>query len=270
MSKEVCLVIPSTDYKSHCIGLLDRLCQSIVAGGTDTQAEIVICLDAVGRPFREYFEDKYPDFTYLVHEGNRRNFCANSNMGLRYAHAKGMSAILTNQDTVLPDWKYLGWLTIGKGLCSTSSVEEADLSKLNTLNMETGNPIYTSVLEDNVPANKFAGYCYFINHTVMEEVGFLHEPYSAGFDDDEFITKTLMAGFPAEISNVIVYHEGTHIDQSALGGQSFTGAYGGDLLQMNHYKYRDRWRIPADVSHPQYVKWILANYKFDKELMYDA
>lgn len=268
----VAIVIPATDYRPHCISLLDRLCKSIVRGGTSTspETEIVICMDGCSTDFVEFFQDTYSEFTYLIHKGNRRNFCANSNMGLRYAHSKGMSAILCNQDTVLPDWKYLGWLQAGgQGLTSTQSVEESDQDKLNILN-QAQEPAYISVLDDSVPTNKFAGYCYYIDHSVMEEIGFLHEPFGASFDEDLYITKALLAGFPVQISNIKVYHEGTHIDQAALGGQSLTGAYGGDLLQMNHHKYRFMWQIPPEVQHPQYVKWILANYKWDKSVMYDA
>jgi ABC-2 type transport system ATP-binding protein len=72
---------------------------------------------------------------------------------------------------LLPSFKFLNLLTIGCGLNFATTVESEDLEKTNSEN------IYNLPSEylEKVPYTALKGFCYFINHKVLEEIGAIIE-----------------------------------------------------------------------------------------------
>ena len=273
MDKSLALVVPVYDGYPEAKKDLDNLMVSIKEGATDLVCDVILSMDSCHRIFEAEYRSKYPNATVLNHSGNRKNFCGNVNSGLREAFNKGYEgALLVNQDTILPAWHFLKRLTQSPftGLCSARSLafkEDIELpTKLFTLGSKTdGSALNPTDIKD-LPANKFAGFCYFYPRSVMEKVGFLDEyNFRAGFDDDDIIVRTLLAGFSCGIVDVWVEHKGSHIDQEKTG-QSRSGAYATSDLGIHMSKYYRKWSIPGNVGHDKAIAWILQNYVWAEEL----
>lgn len=267
------IVAPCYSEYSEARQDLTDLLDSIIEGGTADHCNVIVCLDAAPLVFEEEFEEKYgAKVLFINHTGNRLNFVGNANIGLNYVlkEAKG-GAILINQDCIIPPWESFQNLLVGfteKGafLVSAQSVdlgEEKTLQqKMNELwNLDSGN--YVSVKK--LPAMKFAGYCYYIPRVILETVGLLDPTFVASLDDDDYIVRTLLAGFGACVSGVRVQHKGSHIDQ-LKEGKSRSGAYTPHDLGPHLTKYRAKYSIPPDVSHDDCVSWILQNQEWRPEM----
>ena len=246
------IVIPVTDITPQCADLLDRLLFSIHTYEYYKDHHVIVCFDSVNPNFAEFFVNKYNFIEPIVNRGNRMNFCGNSNAGLRKAYEHGGNAVLVNQDVVLPSPKYFNQLS-GEGLCSPQQVTVCKV------------PLTESCLEDleavqpNISIrqqhNKVVAFCLFINHKVMEEIGFLDEYFVASFDDDDYCVRARLKGFPVETVNIAVDH-----------AVSKCGAYDNERLQLNFAKFKYKWSIPNDVAHLACAEWILNNHSWH-ELM---
>jgi hypothetical protein len=256
------IVIPITDVKPEGRDQLDNLLKSIEIGGTSANTQVLACFDGCKLVFVDYFKDKYPFITSIINNGNRSGYCKNSNRGLRFGlNELKDSCILTNQDLIMPSWDKLKLLAEGKGLRSSQTLELTGTVEEIQAELDVRyEPTVTSVMEESVPGNKFAGYGYFIHKDVMEECGYVYEPMIASFDEDDLIARAAIAGFPIEISGVRCYHIGSHIDQ-AKTGESITGAYTTNMVGLNQIIFRERWKIPFNIPHESYQKWIRETYK---------
>lgn len=249
-----CVVIPAVGHKPEHKGFLEDLLNSL----KDFPGTIIVALDQVSDAFRFYFEDNYPNVTYIVNEGNRLGFAPNSNRGLRYAfkELKADRVMLCNQDTLVPRWEFLQDLFKAEGLLSATSVENEDLE---TYNQQMANDRRIQDVE------KFAGYCFVIHKDVVEKIGYLDERFVSSMEDDEFLLRCHLAGFPVRVVNVIINHKGSHIDQNALGG-SLTGAYNGERLMLNLQKYYWKYQIPGDIPHAEAIKWYTSRFTWQPEM----
>lgn len=252
-----CIVIPACDVKGienkeQLEGLLNSL--------SDFPGTIIVCMDGCKESFTFYFQDNYPNVTYIVNEGNRLGFAPNSNRGLRYAfkELKAERVMLCNQDCVLPRWEFLQDLFKAKGLVSATSTDTEDLE---TYNQQMTNDRRIQDVE------KFAGYCFVIHKDLIEKVGYLDERYVSSFEDDDLILRTHLAGFPVQVINVVINHKGSHIDQNALGG-SLTGAYNGERLMFNLQKYYWKYQISGDIPHSGAIAWCKANHDW-QDVMFE-
>lgn len=267
MLKTNCVVIPCADTKGlESKQLLEDLLNSL----KDFIGTIICCMDGCAESFNYYFQEIYkgnPNIIYLINEGNRLGFAANSNKGLRYAFKtlEAERVMLCNMDCILPSWVYLKPLFMNEGLVSATSVEESfykdqglDLNGLNQ-SVDDGPGLEYNLVE------KFAGYCWVIHKNVVEKIGYLDERFIAGWDDDDYCARVRLAGFPVGVLNVYVNHKGSHIDQAAHGG-SMTGAYDNERLMLNMQKFYWKYQIPGGISHALSPKWINENHSWCEDL----
>ena len=269
MLKTNCVVIPCADTKGlESKQLLEDLLNSL----KDFVGTIICCMDGCAESFNYYFQEIYkgnPNIIYLINEGNRLGFAANSNKGLRYAFKtlEAERVMLCNMDCILPSWVYLKPLFMNEGLVSATSVEESfykdqglDLNGLNQ-SVDDGPGLEYNLVE------KFAGYCWVIHKNVVEKIGYLDERYKSSFEDDDYILRTHIAGFPVGALDVYVNHKGSHIDQKVLGG-SMTGAYNDEMLMLNLQKYYWKYQIPGDIPHDKAITWAKENHEW-QDIMYE-
>ena len=222
------IVIPAVSLKPEHYTYIDNLLSCI-----DDSFPTIVCHDSTEENFRDFIIDKYPKVINLYNDGNRKNFCGNANIGLRYCRdVLKDHAILCNQDMLLPTFGYLDLMRC-EGLAFATTVEADNLNKANEEWLNLGVDLF-----ENVPYTALKGFCYFISHKVLEEIGVLDERYEAGFDDDDYIVRALLAGFPVLLSKVRVRHFGSHIDQTKTG-ESMTGAYQVKDLghKLDRYKF---------------------------------
>lgn len=253
------LVIPITDIRGEKnIKALNLLLNSIVEGEIYQNANIVCVFDSCREYFIDEFLDKYKFIIPIVNEGNRLNFSRNSNLGLRYAHKiLGTSVVLVNQDCILPHWKHFSKV-VGEGLVSATSIVIPEGRHIDQMQ-----PPEHKKLEVK---HKFPFYCVYIDKAVMDMVGYLDGAFQrATFEDDEYITRTLLAGFPCYLSNVCIHHEGTHINMQE-SGESASGAYTERDLHFNLVKYGNKYQVPQEIPHDGIISWILDNHVWQEEM----
>ena len=253
----VCPVGCKKGRESQTQEYLKALLDSIVNGGYLDHFQVILCYDQVGEDFYEYFEEKYPFTIGLVWLGNKQGFAANSNLGIR--HAKGTDILLVNQDCVLPDYKYMEPMFSVQGIATpyTCGIQRQDLlNKINDKNTLQGEEI----------SRNFAFCCPYISKEVIEEVGLLEPAYISSWEDDDFITRALLAGFKCFQYNVAIYHKGSHSNNP--GGESPSGAYNAEMLGLNMQKYMYKYGISPEVTHAEFIPWVLANRTWNKEKMY--
>lgn len=271
--RRLAIVSPIYDGYPEAKQDLEDLMYSIERGASDIACDVILSMDSCHRIFQVEAEKRYPRATVLNHKDNRKNFCGNANIALREAYKRGYEGVLlVNQDTILPIWHLLKRLTQSPftGLCSARSRALKEDVPLETrcfaLGAQTDNSPLNPVDTKDLPANKFAGFCYYYPRTVMEKVGFLDEySYRAGFDDDDLIARCLLAGFTCGTVDVWVEHKGSHVDQQKTG-QSRSGAYTVNDLGPHMSKYYRKWSIPANIPHEKAIAWILENFQWSEEM----
>lgn len=236
------LVIPVADLAEQSSNLLEGLLNSIVYHNHQEKYPIVVCFDGCHQNFVEGFITKYPFIDPVVNDGNRLNFCGNSNNGLRLAYNKYKdNAIIVNQDTVLPSNLDL---LFGGGVVSPNQVTVCDgppVTEEGLKKLEEVQPDQITRLQHL----KVTGFCLFINKQVIEKVGYLDEYFKAGFDDDDYCVRTTLAGFPVETVNVMVHH---YISKS---GNDYISK-----LQLRFAQFKYKWSIPDNISHTDCNKYI--------------
>lgn len=266
-----CLIIPC-GWKAP-IGqiALDQCLESVAKLRPAFDWPVVLCWDFVPDRTISAFEEKYPFIISLINYGNRLYFTKNANRGLRYAHKHGMSALLVNQDCILP--KEIRYIK-GEGLrtpYTVPTVEEMDKANAYIEQIGMGAGEVDSL-------NNFPFFCPYIHKNVMDEIGFLDDrAFKASFEDDDYIVRARLAGFKVQNVNVAIVHQGSHIDQMATG-QSFSGVYTIDDLGIMQDRFLWKWGIKLDdpgmrlhdgtPNHSMYQEWILNHYKWNKEKMY--
>lgn len=267
--QDTAIIIPATDIKGEkSEQQLSRLLTSIEQGKWD--GDTIVCFDACEEDFVEDFCKKFPFILPLSHRGNRLNFARNSNRGLRYACGiLDKHALLVNQDTALPSLRFLEQLR-GEGITSPhtydlnaySGDKEGDVEILDEESEKAGGT------RDKV-FHKFPFYAPFINKAVMQKIGFLDGVFVATFEDDDYITRALLAGFTCEIVDIKIYHEGSNIDTSQPGWQSASGSYNAARLGWNLNKYGTKYQVPKDIGHDLMIPWILEHHTWCEEMKVD-
>lgn len=258
--KSLSLVIPTTDIKGQKnLDQITALLDSIKAGEIDKFCHILVVFDACKENFINKITESYPFIFPIINEKNRLQFARNSNLGLRYAHqVLNTDVILCNQDCILPKWDYLK-LLIGNGISTPTSIPWYDGLDLNKAQAPEHKRV--SVKE------KFPFYCVFINKRVMDEIGYLDGAFcQPTFEDDDYLTRALLKCLTCEKTNVIIFHEGTHIE-TAGQWESASGSYTSQDLARNLMKYGTKYQVPQDVPHEKMLEWILENHEFTKEMV---
>ena len=270
------ILIPAADVKQESKELLDNLLTSIVNGYTDKEFNVVISFDCCTEEFVEYFTDKHSFIIAIDNHVRRLRFAKNVNKGLRFIHKQFNSNILVvNMDTLLPHVNYVKQIS-GEGLVTpvTQDIKD-DLDKLQP-----------KTVTRRLLNNKFPFYCVFINKNVLDKIGYLNENYLT-HEDDEYIVRTLLAGFTCEEVSVIVNHLGSHHDTNSTG-ESKSGCYNLYDLGINHMKYRRQWKVPNKLindngfvrvatkeeilklkdqnDHDLIIPWIMNNYVWTNEM----
>lgn len=151
-------------------------------------------------------------------------------------------------DCVLPEYKYMRHI-----------VSQGISTPITSLNLEN-----TETPTRHLVNNKFAFYCPYISTKVMDEIGYIDERFVT-FTDDDTIVRALLKGLIVEETTIQIHHKGSHIDQLA-NGSSLCGSYNQDQLNRDHFKYQIKWNIPNNLTHDQYIPWILENYVWDERM----
>lgn len=252
------IVIPICNIKDNNKQDLENLLISIENGDyLNNITKIVCCFDSCEEYFVNYFENKFPWFYTIWNKGNRLNFTRNVNLGLRFVHKSlETGAFVINQDCVLPNWKYLKNV-IGEGLSTPESVDVKLKGDLDNLQPE-------EVLKTRVH-NKFAFYCTYFSKELLDKIGYLDGAFKVVFSDDQYVLRTLLAGFPCEIVNTKIYHAGTHHDTNKEGS-SRSGAYSGLDLGETLLQYRFQWKVPTHIQHDEIIHWVLKNYQWEDSM----
>lgn len=268
--KKPYLLIPAYAGYPEAKEDLRNLLDSLLKGNYTEHFNVLVLLDSTGRIFEHEFKSQYKDFEFHNHSGNPKNFVGNVNIGLRRAREEGVGALVVNQDSILPDTKYLLDTIDENKLIACKTIELKDLSleevvgRLNELsdNKEANIPV------SELPNRMVAGYCFWVGAKVLKEIGVLPEYLLASFDDNHYQTLAQLAGFPVELAPVYIYHIGSHLDQMKEG-KSRSGAYSpvDGSLELHRMKFQGYWSIPNEVAPAQYISWILDNYKWEPELM---
>lgn len=246
------VIIPATDYKEQkSEEQLTNLLQSIVEW--EEKPPIVVCFDACAKKFIRKFVEKFPFIIVLTHSHQRLNFARNANIGLEWAHAQGLSAVLVNQDCVLPGFRTFMQIAAGD-IVSTVPTKDNLLTKHIT---------FTEI------RHKFPFFCVYIDKKVMDKIGYLDGGYISTFEDDDYITRALLAGFQPKQSTINVVHEGSHIDSTG-DWESASGSYNARRLGINLVKYKTKYQVPAAIGHEECIKWILDEHEWIPEMRIDA
>lgn len=246
------IVIPATDIKEEVSEKqLTNLLSSIVAW--EERPFIVVCFDACSKQFIKRFTNKFPFIIPLTHSHQRLNFARNANIGLEWAHRAGLSALLVNQDCILPEVITLIELCRGDIVSAAPTKDDLKIEKLE----------YKEV------RHKFPFFCVYIDYKVMDKIGFLDGSFISTFEDDDYITRALLAGFKCKQSSIKVIHEGSFIDSSG-DWESASGSYNARRLGINLVKYKTKYQVPPEVGHEECIKWILDEHEWIPEMRINA
>lgn len=249
------IVIPACDVKPCNKDDLDNLLTSLI----EFPGLVVVCFDGCHENFVKYFEKKFPFIHTLWNTGNRLNFTRNSNLGLRFAHKYANSGVfLVNQDCVLPSYEFLKEVE-GPGLSTPQAIELLEGQDINKLQPEK--------FERETLSNKFPFYCPYFSKELLDKIGYLDGAFKVVFSDDQYILRTMLAGFPVESVNVKIVHKGSYHDTNKEG-TSRSGAYGSMDLGQSFMQYRIQWQIPNDISHDMIIPWCIKNRTWSDKMFY--
>jgi len=247
------LIIPVCDIRDRNFKDLVELLSSIEAGGYLEECKVVIAFDSCEDDFTEKINEKFPWILGIVNTGNRLQFTKNTNNGIRFVLSQwpDEDVFIVNQDTILPHWSHLKQV-IGEGISSPHTIGN---DKLDDLNLHTG---------EREKVEKFAFYCVHISNSVLKKIGLLDGVFKRCFSDDDYVARASLAGFPVEMTNIKVYHKGSHIDTSQPGWESGSGCYNASTLGEELQQYLTKWQ--CRVGHDEAMKWILSNHVWQEEM----
>lgn len=247
------IVIPVADVSNKSTELLDQLMQSIDSQKIYEEFPVYICYDSCADRFIEYFQLKYPYTIPVINSGNRLNFAANINRGLRIVRDLGYNALAVNQDTILPDLKYLKQIS-GEGIVSPKQVciDEDPKDILNKLNKSQESVVRYS------NQTKLTGFCMFLSNKVLKQIGLFNESYIATFEDDHICALALIADIPLQEVSIKVHHFISKCE-----------SYNLERLGDNTVKFRAIWGIPANITHLKFNEYIKDNYDWNDRFRND-
>lgn len=260
------LVVPAYEKYATAREDLENLLLSIKLGEIDKYCRIVVCLDGASRIFETTFKENFPNYEFLNHSGNPKNFTGNSNVGLRIARNEGVGSFLVNMDTILPPWQSLKSLMEGDMVgANTIDLPNKPLEEVISL-LEASSKDPTTIPVQELPGWKVPGYCMWYSGALLKEIGLLPEHlFTGGMDDDFYTALALLAGFQPVKSSVSVFHLGSHIDQMKKGS-SFTGCYSPQTLGLAKEKFYRYWSLHPSVPHEKVIEAILSGYKWTEDL----
>lgn len=260
--RNLSIVIPACDLKGaknrdQLTALLDSVKDY---PGINETLFIVVCFDGCKKAFISDFVQRFPFIVPVINAGNRLNFARNANLGFKHACRKlNSDVVLVNQDCILPCWEIFKEVR-GEGVVTTQSINlDGAANKKLILDRQQD---FTGKVEIR---SKFPFYCVFINKDVVDKIGFLDGVFIACFEDDDYITRALLAGFKVEKSNVKIYHEGSHIETTGFW-ESASGSYNLFRLNLSKNKYTDKWKIPLEVTHDDMINWVLDHHEWQEAM----
>lgn len=262
------IIIPATDIKGLKNSTdLENLLVSIKNGGYT--CPIVVCFDACHEDFIDYFINRF-NIAPVINSGNRLNFARNTNLGIDYVQTQYPEShvVLVNQDSILPSRDRFEFLIKEDEPCLVSA-QSVELSGEPSRIIKALNAMNDKAVKSYTKVNRFPFYCTFIHKDVLTKLGGLDGCYIASFEDDDYCTRSLLAGFTNYSSSVTIFHEGTHVDPSAMNFTSASGSYGHEQLGFNLTKYHTKYQIPAEVSHSDAIDWVVKNLKWKDEMKID-
>ena len=256
------ILIPVTDIKGDKNKKdLENLLCSIKAGGY--LCSVLVCFDSCHEDFIEYFIERFPNITPIFNNGNRLNFARNVNNGLKYLvdNLKDNHVVLVNQDSILPSRDRFEFILKNDEPCIVSA-QSMDISGDLEKTIKALNSLNDSSVKAYTKVNRFPFYCTFIHKDVLNKLGGLDGGYIASFEDDDYCTRSLLAGFTNYTSSVIIYREGTHVDPTAANFVSASGSYGKNRLANNLTRYCTKYQVPSKITHEEAIEWISKNIKW--------
>jgi GT2 family glycosyltransferase len=256
--KDTAIVIPVTDIRGDKNkDQLTRLLDSIRE--IPNVEYILVCFDSCDSEFVKHFITKYKEILPITNDKNRLQFARNANKGMRYAHKiLDRSVLLVNQDCILP--KFLGNWNSQEGVTCGTVYNADSCELLNKMNEEESRGSLLTEIN-----SKFAFNCVYIDKTVMDKVGYLDGSFICTFEDDDYITRTRLAGFRTYQSDVKFYHEGDFIDSAVENWESASGSYTQYTLNVNLMKYGTKYQIPREIEHKDMLQWVLEHHTWTDE-----
>jgi|GEM_PF-548144 len=195
----------------------------------------------------------------VIHNTTNRGYAAGNNQGISIA--RGDYIVLLNNDTIVTP----GWLGRLKGVFKSypKTGIAGPMSNHVTRPQLADNVGYKGRggIEDfarqwardhegqSFSTTKASGFCLFVKREVVDAIGGLDEQFGSGnFEDDDFCSRALLAGFDIRIAqDVFIHHE---------GGQTFKAAgIDHDAKMARNWKmYKAKWGIPEDTPLERY--WV--------------
>ena len=252
------LVSPVCNSNDRCEGLLTNLLDSIVWGGYSDKCPVVICWEPdCSEDYRASFEEKYPFITSLRPEGDfNLNFTKNSNRGLKYVHKELPDCgglVLCNMDLTLPSAVYLEKI-FNAGISSPTAehIDGSAWAKVQFLNQKNspGCPCNKTISQGTpTDSRKFAFFCTWIHRDVIDRIGHLDSTtFTSSFEDDDYVIRAILAGFPSQQSPVRIHHELKNRDASRGEPISTTNSYTVNDLGVSGYKFIEKWKLPFGLD----------------------
>ena len=248
------IVIPVADIVVQAQDLLEGLLYSIEQQQITDIANVYVCFDQCREEFVENFIRRYTFIKAVVNTGNRLNFTGNVNLALRPIRAKGESALIVNQDCVLPSRDLISTFTkITGGIVSAAQVtlcKEPPIDYTDLQLLHASQPKQVDLTEQL----KVTGFCLYIPSQILQDVGVLDEYFKAGFDDDDYCARVRLRGYKVYQSNINVHHY-----------VSRCGAY--TDLSVPLGKFYFKYSIPYTVEHKDFAQWIETNHKWQEGML---
>lgn len=277
-------IIPICDVKDRNKQDLENLLESI----KDYPANIICCFDVVSDEFYEYFTGKYPNIIPIWNRKNRLNYAKNVNQGLRLVANTfpDDDILIINQDCILPAWEVMSLIQESEGLATPISIALSEIrDEFISLYPGSLGPRATNIVEDltaiqrdkiptkNEIKHKFAFYCPFISNSAFKKLGLLDGVYIATFEDDDYVTRALLAGIKCEVVDIKIHHAGTH-EVMGENWESTSGSYNARRLGINLDKYVTKWGVKTKevlndsgkIDHWKLIPWILANKTWEDSM----
>ena len=207
-------------------------CLKSIKNQSFKEYEIIVVDNASSDGSQEYFKKKFPKVKLIENKENL-GYAGGNNIGIKKANADYI--LILNNDTIL-DKNFLEELWKERNKADILGVKNyyfdkknlvwAIGSKVNKFTMKAklvGNKLIDSKDIDKMEIEHAVGSAIFLNKKVIDKIGFLDEDYFAYYEETEWQTRAINAGFKISwVPSAKLWHK---VAYSTGGGRSPMSAY---------------------------------------------